>query len=68
MIKYDDLFPKQRWEISEPKLREQLKNPCNIILLKSDQTIVSNSRPCPLSLLIQDKKDKTILFTEKKES
>lgn len=66
MIKYDDLFPKQSWEISEPELSEQLRSPCNIIFIKPVQTTVSNSRPRSLSLLIQDKKDKTILFTEKK--
>lgn len=66
MIKYDDLFPKQSWEISEPELSEQLRSPCNIIFIKPVQTTVSNSRPRFLSLLIQDKKDKTILFTEKK--
>lgn len=66
MIKYDDLFPKQSWEISEPEFGEQLRISCNIIFIKPVQTTVSNSRPRPLSLLIQDKKDKTILFTEKK--
>ena len=66
MIKYDDLFPKQRWEISEPELSERLKSHCNIICFNPVQTVVSNSRPSSLSLLIQDKKDKTILFTEKK--
>ena len=65
MVKYDDLFPKQGWEISEPELSEQLKSPCNIICFAPVQTVVSNSRPRPLSLLIQDKKDKRILFTEK---
>lgn len=66
MIKYDDLFPKKRWEISEQELSEQLKRPCKIICFNPVQTAIPNSRPRPLRLLIQDKKDKTILFTEKK--
>ena len=66
MIKYDDLFSKQSREISEPELSEQLKSHCNIICFNPVQTVVSNSRPRPISLLFQDKKDKTILFTEKK--
>lgn len=66
MIKYDDLFSKQRMRISEPELSEQWKSPCKVIFFNPVQTIVSNRRPFSLSLLNQDKKEKTILFAEKK--